>query len=53
VVAAGRIDPLGGWPTAMKAGDSVAVTLYPRDPDQNVRRVLAATTWSLSSNGNT
>jgi hypothetical protein len=52
VVAAGRIDPLGGWPSVMQVGDSVAVTLFSRDPDQNVRRVLEATTWSLSSNGN-
>jgi hypothetical protein len=36
----------------MQVGDSVAVTLFSRDPDQNVRRVLEATTWSLSSNGN-
>jgi hypothetical protein len=50
VVGQGRVDPLGSWPSTLKAGDSVAVTLYARDPAQNGRYVLAATTFSLAPN---
>ena len=54
VVDSGRIDPLGGWPTSLSlsGADSVAITLYARDPSQNVRNVLAATTWTLTPNAN-
>jgi hypothetical protein len=53
VVGQGRVDPLGGWPTStLKVGDSVAVTLYARDPAQNGRYVLAATSFTLAPNSN-
>jgi hypothetical protein len=51
----GRIDPLNGWPgSSLHAAthDSVLVTLYARDPNQNVRNVLAATTFTLAPNAN-
>lgn len=48
VVGQGRVDPIGGWPTSLVVGDSVAVTLYTRDPNQNQRGVLAATTFTLA-----
>jgi hypothetical protein len=52
VVTAGRIDPIVGWPLTLKAGDSVAVTLYARDSLQNTHNVLTATTWMLAPNAN-
>jgi hypothetical protein len=53
VVGQGRVDPLGNWPTgSMRVGDSVQVTLYVRDPSQNLRNVLATTTWTLAPNAN-
>ncbi|MDE3052955.1 MAG: Ig-like domain-containing protein [Gemmatimonadota bacterium] len=52
VVGQGRIDPLSGWPTALTAGDSAAITLYVRDPAQNYRFVLANTTFTLAPNAN-
>jgi uncharacterized protein YjdB len=52
VVGQGRVDPLGSWPSTLKAGDSVAVTLYARDPAQNGRYVLAATNFTLAPNAN-
>jgi hypothetical protein len=52
VVGQGRVDPLGSWPSTLKAGDSVAVTLYARDPAQNGRYVLAATSFTLAPNAN-
>jgi len=51
-VGQGRIDPLSGWPSSLKAGDSVQVTLYTRDPSQNIRYVAAATTFTLAPNAN-
>jgi hypothetical protein len=52
VVGQGRVDPIGSWPSTLAVGDSVLVTLYPRDPGQNIRNVLAATTWTLAPNAN-
>ena len=53
VVDSGRIDTFGGWPsTSMRVGDSVLVTLYARDPNTNVRRVSAATTFTIAPNAN-
>jgi len=52
VVTAGRIDPIVGWPLTLKAGDSVAVTLYARDSLQNTHNLLTATTWTLAPNAN-
>jgi hypothetical protein len=52
VVDSGRIDPINGWPSSLKAGDSVAVSFYVRDPGQNVRNTLGATTWTLAPNAN-
>ena len=52
VIDSGRIDPIGSWPTAIAAGDSVQVTLYARDPSQNVRAVLNTTTFSFSALSN-
>ena len=52
IVGKGRIDPIGNWPTSLVVGDSVAVTLYARDPVQGVRNVLAAETWTLAPNAN-
>jgi hypothetical protein len=51
----GRIDPLSGWPgSSLHAGtrDSVLITLYARDPNQNTRYVSAATTFTLAPNAN-
>jgi len=50
LVGQGRIDPIGGWPASLAAGDSVQITLYARDPAQNGRYVLAATTFTLAPN---
>jgi hypothetical protein len=30
----------------------VAITFYARDPHQNIRNLLSATTWSLTHNAN-
>ena len=46
-VDSGRIDALSYWPTSMRVGDSVQVTLYTRDPDGNTRNVLNATTFAI------
>ena len=46
------MDPLGNWPSALTAGDSVLVTLYARDPNGNVRNVVAATDFTLAPNAN-
>ena len=51
-VGLGRIDPLSGWPTSLRVGDSVQVTLYARDPQQGTRYVTAATSFSLAPNAN-
>src|SRR5712691_4317677 len=50
VVGQGLIDPVVGWPATLKAGDSVQVTLYARDPAGNQRFVLAATAFTLAPN---
>ncbi len=52
VVSLGHIDPLAGWPTAVRAGDSVQVTLYARDVNQGTHTVAAATTFTLVPNAN-
>jgi hypothetical protein len=52
VVGQGRIDPLSGWPSSLQAGDSVQVTLYTRDPNQQIRDVAGATTFTLAPNAN-
>jgi hypothetical protein len=52
VVTLGRIDPIIGWPATLKAGDSVAVTLYARDSSQSAHNVLNATTWTLAPTAN-
>jgi Bacterial Ig-like domain (group 1) len=51
-VGQGRIDPIGNWPTSLTAGDSVAITLYSRDPSQNARNIVAATQWTLAPSAN-
>lgn len=50
-VGLGRVDGITGWPTTL-ASDSVQVTLYTRAPDATVRRVSAATTFTLGVTGN-
>jgi hypothetical protein len=52
VVDSGRVDPLGNWPGTIKAGDSVQVTLYSRDPNTNPRNVVAVTAFTLAPNAN-
>ena len=52
IVSQGRTDPLGSWPTTLAVGDSVLVTLYARDQNQNTHYVLAATTFTLAPNAN-
>ena len=53
VVDSGRVDPLSGWPSpTIKAGDSVLVTLYARDPNTNVRYVVTATQFNFTSVSN-
>ena len=47
-VGLGRIDPLSGWPTQLKVGDSVQVTIYTRGPNQSGYPVSAATTFALA-----
>jgi hypothetical protein len=51
-VTLGHIDPLQGWPSTLRAGDSVQVTLYARDVSGNLHYVAAATTFTLSPNAN-
>ena len=52
VVDSGRVDPISGWPGTIVAGDSVLVTLYSRDPNDNARYVVAATGFTLAPNAN-
>ena len=54
VVDSGRIDGILGWPPVpLAVGDSVAVTLRTLDPNaSSVRRVAAATTFTLAPNSN-
>ena len=52
MVGQGTSGPLGSWPTTLAVGDSVAVTLYARDPSGNVRNVSGATTFTLTPNAN-
>jgi hypothetical protein len=52
VVDSGRVDPIGGWPGSIKAGDSVLVTLYSRDPSDNPRNVVGATAFTLAPSAN-
>ena len=49
-VTAGRVDPIGNWPTSLRVGDSVKVTLFTRAGDQSTQYVAAATTFTLSPN---
>ena len=51
-VTLGRIDPVVNWPSTLRAGDSVQVTIYTRDGNQSIRSVAAATTFTLSPNAN-
>jgi len=50
VVGQGRVDPIGSWPSTLKAGDSVQVTLFPRDQVQSGHYVLDNTTFTLTPN---
>jgi uncharacterized protein YjdB len=50
VVGAGRLDPISNWPTSLRAGDSVLVTMYARDASQNAHYVSAPTTFTLAPN---
>ena len=52
VVGQGRVDPIGSWPSTLKAGDSVQVTLFPRDQVQSGHYVLDNTTFTLTPNAN-
>jgi hypothetical protein len=52
VVSLGHVDPLQGWPSTLRAGDSVLVTLYAKDVNQGVHFVAAATTFTLAPNAN-
>ena len=52
VVDSGRVDPINSWPSTLKAGDSVAVSFYVRDPSLNVRNTVGAITWTLAPNAN-
>ena len=47
VVALGRVDGIGGWPTTL-ASDSVLVTLYTRAANTTPRNVSVATVFNLS-----
>jgi uncharacterized protein YjdB len=51
-VGLGRIDPISGWPTSLRVGDSVQVTFYTRDFNQGIHPVVAATTFTLNPNAN-
>ncbi len=51
-VDVGRVDPLSNWPTTIATGDSVQITLFSRDPGDNVRNESAATTFTLAPNAN-
>ncbi len=44
VVGLGRVDPISGWPSSIRVGDSVQVTLYARDPSQGTGHLLVAAT---------
>jgi hypothetical protein len=50
-VALGRLTP-SSWPTSVRAGDSVLVTLYTRNSSQTVLPVAQATTITLTPNAN-
>lgn len=50
-VAPGRLDPIGGWPATLNAGDSVRVTIYARDANSATHYVAAATTVTLAPSG--
>jgi len=52
LVGTGRVDPLSGWPSTIKAGDSVLVTLYTRDPNGVAHNVVAATQFNFTSVAN-
>jgi len=53
VVGNGRFDPPSGWPSSsMHVGDSVAVTIFARDPNQTVRNVVADVPLTLSAGSN-
>ncbi|MDQ8155141.1 MAG: hypothetical protein P3B98_10825, partial [Gemmatimonadota bacterium] len=53
VIDSGRVDTFSGWPGAsLRVGDSVAVTLYTREPGGGVRPVSAATTFAITTNAN-
>jgi len=52
VVDSGRVDPIGGWPGSITAGDSVLVTLYARDLNTTTHYVVAATQFTLAPNSN-
>lgn len=49
-IGLGRLDGIGGLPANLTT-DSVAVTLYARDPDGNVRNVSTATTFNVAVAG--
>ncbi len=51
VVALGRVDGLGGWPTTLNS-DSVQVTLYPKSANGTQRRHTVATTFTLAVDAN-
>ena len=50
-IGQGRLDP-GSWPSSVKAGDSVAVTFYTRDQNQNGHPVLNNETITFTVNAN-
>ena len=52
VAGLGRVDPLSGWLTQIKAGDSTQVTLYTRDVNFGTNNVAVATTFVLAPNAN-
>ena len=51
-IGLGRVDPVSGWPSTVKAGDSTQVTMYARDPNGSAQYVAAATTFTLTPNAN-
>src|SRR5207245_5180311 len=44
--------PISSWPSSLKAGDSVQVTLYAADSVGNSHYVLNPTTFTLAPNAN-
>ena len=49
----GRIDPLSGWPSTLRAGDSTRVSLYTLNPaGDSWQYVAAATTFTFTPNAN-